>query len=48
MTDATPPRIRLAYSLRRGGRVVAQGEDTVTAINFLLTSNPRFSTGGLY
>ena len=22
--------------------------DTVTDINFLLTSNPRFSTGGLY
>lgn len=48
VTDATPPRIRLAYSLRRGGRIVAQGEDTVTDINFLLTSNPRFSTGGLY
>ena len=48
VTDATPPRIRLAYVLRRGGRIVAQGEDTVTDINFLLTSNPRFSTGGLY
>lgn len=48
VTDATPPRIRLAYSLRRGGRAVAQGADTVTDINFLLTSNPRFSTGGLY
>lgn len=48
VTDATPPRIRLAYSLRRGGRTVSQGADTVTDINFLLTSNPRFSTGGLY
>ncbi|MEH3065930.1 MAG: DUF3016 domain-containing protein [Methylobacterium radiotolerans] len=48
VTDATPPRIRLAYSLRRGGRAVAQGADTVTDINFLLTSNPRLSTGGLY
>ena len=48
VTDATPPRIRLAYALRRGNRVVAQGEDTVTDINFLLTFNPRFSTGGLY
>jgi hypothetical protein len=47
VTDATPPRIRLAYTLRRGGRTIAQGEDTVTDINFLLTSNPRFSTGGL-
>jgi hypothetical protein len=48
VTDATPPRIRLAYTMRRGGGIVAQGEDTVTDINFLLTSNPRFSTGGLY
>lgn len=48
VTDATPPRIRLAYRLSRTGRLVAQGEDTVTDINFLLTSNPRFSTGGLY
>ncbi|MBA9064611.1 hypothetical protein GGQ91_004017 [Methylobacterium fujisawaense] len=48
VTDATPPRIRLAYVLHRGGRIVAQGEDTVTDINFLLTSNPRFSTGSLY
>ncbi len=48
VTEATPPRIRLAYVLRRGGRVVAQGEDMVTDINFLLTSNPRLSTGPLY
>ncbi|GJE14032.1 MULTISPECIES: DUF3016 domain-containing protein [Methylobacterium] len=48
VTDATPPRIRFAYALRRDGRIVAQGEETVTDINFLLTSNPRFSTGGLY
>ncbi|WP_447665465.1 DUF3016 domain-containing protein [Methylobacterium sp. A54F] len=46
--DASPPRIRLSYVLRRGRRVIAQGEDTVTDINFLLTSNPRFSTGALY
>ncbi|MBE7197167.1 MAG: DUF3016 domain-containing protein [Parafilimonas terrae] len=48
VTDATPPRIRFAYRLRRGNRLVAHGEETVTDINFLLTSNPRFSTGGLY
>ncbi len=30
VTDATPPRIRLAYALHRGGRIVAQGEETVT------------------
>ncbi|TXN60622.1 DUF3016 domain-containing protein [Methylobacterium sp. WL6] len=46
--DFTPPRIRLAYALRRGKRVVASGEDTVTDPNFMLTANPRFSTGGLY
>ncbi|GJE42087.1 DUF3016 domain-containing protein [Methylobacterium soli] len=46
--DVTPPRIRLAYTLRRGRRVLAQGEDVVTDINFLLTSNARFSTGPLY
>ena len=46
--DATPPRIRLAYTLRQGRRVLAQGEDVVTDINFLLTSNPRFSSGALY
>lgn len=48
VTDASPPRIRLAYALHRGGRIVAQGEDTVTDPNVLLTANPRFSTGGLY
>nr|WP_238179479.1 DUF3016 domain-containing protein [Methylobacterium dankookense] len=46
--DFTPPRIRLAYTLRRNGRVVAQGEDVVTDINFMLSANPRFSSGGLY
>ncbi|SDO68827.1 Protein of unknown function [Methylobacterium phyllostachyos] len=48
VTDATPPRIRLSYALRRGKRTVAQGEDTVTDPNVLLTANPRFSSGGLY
>ena len=46
--DSTPPRIRLAYALRRHGRVLAQGAETVTDIDFLLTANPRFSSGGLY
>ena len=48
VTGATPPRIRLAYVMRRGGRVVARGEDTVTDTDFLLTSNPRLSAGPLY
>lgn len=48
VTDAAPPRIRLAYRLRRGGRVAAQGEETLTDIYFLLTANARLATGGLY
>lgn len=48
VTDATPPRIKLAYVLRRGGRVVAHGTDDVTDIDFPLTANPRLSTGPLY
>ncbi len=46
--DFTPPRIKLAYVLRRGRRVVASGEDTVSDLNFMLNANPRFATGGLY
>ncbi|WP_132249910.1 DUF3016 domain-containing protein [Methylobacterium segetis] len=45
--DSSPPRIRLAYTLRRGGRPLAQGEETLTDINFLLTGNARFSGGPL-
>ena len=48
VTDATPPRIRFAYVLRRGGRAVARGEEALSDISFLLTSNPRLSTGPLY
>ncbi|MDP4024105.1 DUF3016 domain-containing protein [Methylobacterium sp. NEAU 140] len=48
VTAATPPRIRLAYLLRRGGRVVARGTETVTNPNFLALGNPRFSSGPLY
>lgn len=46
--DFTPPRIKLAYVLRRGRHVIVSGEDSVSDINFMLTANPRFSTGGLY
>ncbi|AWN41438.1 DUF3016 domain-containing protein [Methylobacterium durans] len=46
--DSSPPRIRFAYRLQRGGRTLAQGEETLTDINFLLTSNARFSSGPLF
>ena len=45
--DASPPRIRFAYTLRRGGRTLAQGEESLTDINFLLNPGARFSTGPL-
>lgn len=45
VTDASPPRIRLAYVLRRGGRAVARGEETLTDIDFLLGA--RLATGSL-
>lgn len=48
MNDVTPPRIRLAYALRRHGRIVTQGEESVSDINFLLNFNSRLSTGALY
>ncbi|AWN36261.1 DUF3016 domain-containing protein [Methylobacterium radiodurans] len=47
VTDAAPPRIRLAYELRRGGRVAARSEETLTDINFLLTGSARLASGGL-
>jgi hypothetical protein len=48
VTDATPPRIRLAYVLHQGSRIVAKGVDDVTDPNFLITQNPKFSSGPLY
>ncbi|MBX9934856.1 MAG: DUF3016 domain-containing protein [Methylobacterium sp.] len=48
VNDVTPPRIRLAYALRRRGRIVSQGEESISDINFLLNFNSRLSTGGLY
>lgn len=47
VTDASPPRIRFAYALRRGGRVAAKGEETLSDVNFMLHANPRFAGGGL-
>lgn len=48
VTDATPPRIRFSYVLRRGGRRIAAGEETLSDIDFMRDANPRFSSGGLY
>lgn len=41
--DATWPRIKLRYALTRGGAVVAQGEERVSDMNFLMTGN-RYSS----
>ncbi|MGH1570449.1 hypothetical protein ACRAWG_06960 [Methylobacterium sp. P31] len=48
VTEATPPRIRLAHTVRDGVRIRARGADAVTDVNVRLTARPRFSTGGLY
>ncbi len=48
VSDATPPRIRLAYVLRRDGRIIARDEEELRNPNFLLTGNPRASSGPLY
>lgn len=48
VSGATPPRIRLAYVLRSNGRIVAQDEEELRNPNFLLTGNPRASSGPLY
>jgi hypothetical protein len=48
VTSATPPRIKVAYALYRGGAPVAHGVDDITDLNFLYTQNPKFSSGPLY
>ncbi len=44
VTDVTPPRFRLRYALKEGGRTVLAADETVTDINFLLNSS-RLSSG---
>ncbi|CAA0112884.1 Uncharacterised protein [Starkeya nomas] len=44
MRQDTWPSMKLAYTLRKGGRVVARGEDTLRAMNYLADPVARRST----
>lgn len=48
VTSATPPQIKLTYTLYRGATPIARGTEYVTDPNFLYTQNPKFSSGQLY
>ncbi|HEV7306076.1 DUF3016 domain-containing protein [Ensifer sp.] len=41
LRDSTPPRIKLRYKLTEGGRVLAQGEEVVSDLNYLWNSSGR-------
>ncbi|MBD9638950.1 DUF3016 domain-containing protein [Ensifer sp. ENS07] len=41
LRDSTPPRFKLRYKLTEGGRVLAQGEEVVSDLNYLWTSSAR-------
>ncbi|MGV6875002.1 DUF3016 domain-containing protein [Pseudochelatococcus sp. B33] len=42
LTGTTPPRFDLRYTLKEGGRVVAQGRESITDVNY--QSNPAART----
>lgn len=43
LRDTTPPRFRIRYTLREGGKVVASGEETVSDMNYLWNPAARNS-----
>jgi len=47
LRDTTPPRVRLRYSVTERGRTTAQGEETVTDMNYLSNLSARASSDGL-
>jgi hypothetical protein len=42
MRDITPPRFKLRYAFKQGGKVVMSGEEIVTDLTYLWTSSGRF------
>jgi hypothetical protein len=44
MRDVTPPRFKLRYALRQGGRVVLQAEESVSDMNYLMNPSARMSS----
>jgi hypothetical protein len=47
MRDITPPRITLRYKLQQNNRVLRQGSETVSDMNYLMRSSGRSSVGRL-
>ncbi|RVU16823.1 DUF3016 domain-containing protein [Methylobacterium oryzihabitans] len=47
VTDVSPPRFRLRYTLTRRGRPVLSAQETVSDINFLLRARTLSSASGL-
>ena len=47
LRDVTPPRVRLRYTLREGGKVLRRGEEVVSDMNYLMRSTPRLPIGRL-
>lgn len=44
MRDITPPRFKLRYALRQGGKVLISGEENVTDMTYLWNSSARASS----
>ncbi len=47
MREGTWPRIKVRYTLARGGRTLQQGEETIAAMDYLMTAAGRLSTDPL-
>jgi hypothetical protein len=47
MREGTWPRIKLRYTLARSGRTAQQGEETIAAMDYLMTAGDRLSTDPL-
>lgn len=44
MRDITPPRFKVRYTLKDGGKVLMSGEENVTDMTYLWGSSARFSS----
>jgi len=47
VTDATPPRISVRYSLLQKGKPVLRAQEVISDINFLMNPSARFSSDRL-
>jgi len=47
VTDATPPRITVRYSLLQRGKPVLQAQEVISDINFMINPSARMSTDRL-